>query len=259
MALAFRKLGLQMKAIDKARRDARIAALLEEISDKIKIKYKKSDDDGWGTNFEAGVTTVYWSGCKHPSASLAHELLHLKTQLSGYRRVRVGTSSLDQTKTFGIFIRCIDNELQHHKFYNEFLSLGFRPDQFYMDSDSETEAYLNQEIDQGINNIFRLVTCFFTAIAPGGAMSAIKANEIKEKLFSVENGNHSAKLKSIEEIVKTWSEDKNYDVSIPIKKIMLEIEPNNNLTWFGYASGDTFPEEGFFVDLPFDIRPPDKS
>jgi len=84
-------------------------------------------------------------------------------------------------------------------------------------------------------------------------MSELKRTEIKEKLFSIENGTYSVKLKSIEKIVKKWSQDKNYDVSIPIKKILLEIEPDNNLTWFGYRSGDCFPKEGFFVDQSFEI------
>lgn len=134
-----------MKAIDKARRDPRVSSLLEEVDAKTKLKFSQSKEPGWGSSYADGIYRITYSGCRHPSASLAHELLHVKTQLNGYKRIRIGISSIDQTQSFNRFMECFDNELQHHKFYEEFISLGFEPHQFYMDEDAETESFLSQE------------------------------------------------------------------------------------------------------------------
>jgi hypothetical protein len=88
-----------MNAMDKARGDPRVQNVLRELSGKVKIKYAASKHEGWGSNLQNGQATIWWSGCRHPSASLMHELLHIRLQLRGYRRIRVSVSNIADPET----------------------------------------------------------------------------------------------------------------------------------------------------------------
>lgn len=245
-----------MKAIDKARRDSRISSLLSDISSNTKLKYTKSKNDGWGCNYSNGAFIISYSGCNHPSAALAHELLHVKTQLNGYKRIRIGISSIDQTESFIRFMTCLDNELQHHKFYNEFIMLGFEPHQFYCDSDIETEAYICGEINNGYKKLIDAVICLFSIIAPGGTMPNTTIDVLKQQLFSVNDGVYKGSLQKIEKAVNNWAQSPSFDAVQTVKNILLSMEQTNNLTWFGFDAADKTPSNGFYVDMPFEVNDP---
>jgi hypothetical protein len=245
-----------MKAIDKARKDSRVSSLLEELDAKTKLKFSQSKEPGWGSSYGDGIYRITFSSCRHPSASLAHELLHVKTQLNGYKRIRIGISSIDQTESFNRFMTCLDNELQHHKFYDEFISLGFEPHQFYMDEDTETENHLRQEIDNGYEKLIDSVICLFSIIAPGGAMTSTTIEALKTKLYSVNGGAYKESLQKIEELVASWSRSPSFDAVPTIKWIMLVMAPLQNMTWFGFEATNRPPNQGFFVDMPFEVQEP---
>lgn len=46
------------------------------------------------------------------------------------------------TEDFNILMAALDNELQHHKFYNQFISYGYKDKEFYVDSDKYTEIII---------------------------------------------------------------------------------------------------------------------
>jgi hypothetical protein len=131
----FADYGKAMSSIDKARGDPRIQTTLDDIKAKVKLKFQKSSIDEWSSNLEEGRATIGYNSCRHPSAALAHELLHIDTQLRGYRRMRIALSSIDHTHSFKRLMDCLDNELQHHTFCPKFLKMGFAPGQFYCDSE----------------------------------------------------------------------------------------------------------------------------
>lgn len=241
-----------MSVIDKARNDQRVTILINGLSQQVKIKYKKSKIDSWGSSMENGVATISYCGCRHPSASLAHELLHIDTQLKGYRRIRIGISSVYQTmSSFGNLLTCLDNELPHHKFYSQFLSLGFKPDQFYMDSDIETEKYLRRELSKQYSMLTELIPNYFTVIAPGGSIEESVKKELKNDFLNINEGIYKKQLLKIERLVKSWAASKSYDNIQLMKEIMLTIQKENNLTWFGFNSSDQPPNQGIFVDKEF--------
>lgn len=241
-----------MNVIDKARNDQRVTILINGLSQQLKIKYKKSKIDSWGSSMENGVATISYCGCRHPSASLAHELLHIDTQLKGYKRIRIGISSVYQTmSSFRNLLTCLDNELQHHKFYSQFLSLGFKPDQFYMDSDIETEKYLRRELSKQYSMLTELIPNYFTVIAPGGSIEESVKEELKNDFLNINEGIYKKQLLKIERLVKSWAASKSYDNIQLMKEIMLTIQKENNLTWFGFNSSDQPPNQGIFVDKEF--------
>jgi hypothetical protein len=245
-----------LNLIKKATSDLRIGSLLAEVSSNVKIKYKKIDDSGWSVNLENGTALICYCGCKHPSASLAHELLHLDTQLRGYKRMRISISSIDQTNAFKILIDALDNELQHHKFYKAFIDIGFTPDQFYQDSDAETENHLNEILKQTFESIVHILPHYLTAIAPGGTISNNAREQLKKDFKSINGGQFSGRLDKIERLISIWTAEDSYDAIPTVKEIMLTIQPDNNLTWIGFDASDRPPERGFFIDKVFSVQLP---
>lgn len=153
-----------MNSLDKARTDLRLQLLLKSLETRVKIKYIRSKDSHWASDLQGNVATIWWCGCKHPSASLAHELLHIQLQLNGYRRIRIHISNIAPIKTIQRLFDCIDNEIQHHKIYPEFISMGFTAEQFYCDSDTETEQFLHQELAREFDSVADASIAFFTLI-----------------------------------------------------------------------------------------------
>lgn len=245
-----------LSVIDKARSDKRILTLLSDVSARTKIKYHKTNDGGWGSYMEQNTAHISYSGCKHPSASLAHELLHIDTQLRGYKRIRIFFSSIDQTILIKNLMDALDNELQHHKFYKNFIDLGFAPIQFYQDSDAETEGYLKEILTHSFNSILEVVPQFLTAIAPGGIFSQDARENIKNSFLALNGRQFSSQLIEIERIIVDWASSSSYDAIETIRNILLTIQPDNNLTWIGHNDSDRPPHEGFFVDKPFIAQMP---
>lgn len=245
-----------MAQIDKAKNDSRVTSLLEDIRDKIKLQFIKTSNESWGSNLLGRKAEITHCSCNHPSAALAHELLHLKTQLGGYRRLRIGISSIDQSPLFQRFMTCLDNELQHHKFYNEFISLSFKSPQFYCDSDSDTEKQLQKNLSIGYKSLIALLPDFFTSIAPGGSASPDEKNKLKGQFLDYNDRQYESQLVAIERLVRDWAESDDVNAESTVKKIMLTIEPINNLSWFGYSEQDRPPQDGFFVDQEFEVNEP---
>lgn len=245
-----------MSLINKARSDKRVQELLSSIEKKVKIKYRKEKNGGWTSNMQGDIADIGYSGCRHPSASLAHELLHLDTQIRGYKRMRIFISSIDQTNSFKILMDALDNELQHQKFYNNFISMGFNPDQFYHDSDSDTEAHLKKLLQSDFDKIVDVIPHYLTVISPGGSFSSNTRDELKASFLAINDGIFSDKLTKIEQIIFAWATSSTYDATEVVREIMLTIQPENNLTWIGHNFSDRPPDNGFFVDEAFSVQAP---
>lgn len=244
-----------MNSIDKARTDPRLQSLLKNLATQVKIKYVRSEDDGWASNLEGTVATIWWCGCKHPSASLAHELLHIQLQLNGYRRIRVSVSNIASPETSKRLMDCIDNEIQHHKIYPVFISMGFTPEQFYRDSDAEVEQFLRQAVGSGFTSVADASIVFFSLIAPGGRLTDAAKEDIRNQLNAMDGGKYESTLDGILRAISDWTQSQSSDAREYIKQVLLAIHPIKNLTWYGFASSARPPDgDGVFVDLEFSLR-----
>jgi len=241
-------------AIILARKNPRVNALYERIKNEgLTIRPKQVRGDSWGTEIVAGVAHLQYCGCTYPSAALAHELLHLDTQLKGYKRIRIGFSEFDTTPTFRTFMEALDNELQHHKFFAEFLDMGFTPSQFYCDSDREMEGHLRRVARRNDVRLNELLPDFFSLIAPGGSMSESTKQELLKAFYNVNGGRHACALLEIKRIIEAWGQNGSYDSVPVITEIMLTLKPRPNKTWFGFEKSQRPPNQGFFVDERFTV------
>lgn len=240
-----------MNALKRALSDKRLDELHAHIKDKVNIRYSKVSGSTWSSNMEGQNALIEYSDCSHPSSSLAHELLHLDTQLSGYRRLRIAFSNVGEPQSQNTLLTALDNELQHHKFYNKYLSLGFDAKYFYSDDDADTEQYLRETCKLSYNSLLDLVPQYLTAIAPGGSIPADTQSEIRESFLSVNDELYRESLIKIEGHISEWKQSKSFDVRDVVRKIMLDIQPDDNLTWIGFDQNSRMPESGFYIGREF--------
>jgi len=239
--------------VEKAKSNSNVKSLLHEIQQKVKLKFHRSQVETWGSDMGSDTAYIYYQKCINPAASMAHELLHIATQLRGYRRIRIGVSSYDQTSLFKRFMGCIDNELQHHKFYNKFLEMGFSPNEMYCENPFELERDLKESI-KNTQKFIELIPDFFTLIAPGGSLTDNVKEDLLKEVMLINGGEYQDQLKAIESIVAEWRRSESYDNLPVISEIMLVLQPKPNFTWFGFTTSDCPPNQGFFVDKVFKVE-----
>lgn len=183
-------------------------------------------------------------------------MLHLKLQINGFRQLRNGISSLDQTPDFQTLMECLNNELQHQKFYDEFIGLGFKPNQFYMDSDEFTGQEIKKEIDAGIKSTTRLLVTALSLLAPGGALPDDEVLSLWNELCNSMGGKYKDVLELVKKEIEDWKNSNEISQEKFVKMIFLAIQPQDNLTWFGFSPDAEGDNDGFFVDQEFQVISP---
>jgi hypothetical protein len=243
-----------MSIIDKARADRRIAALLQRVQQRVKLKFEKSSGTDWLSSVEGDRAVIEYAGCAHPSAALAQELLQIDMQLSGYRPIRLGISSVFEIDAMPNFINVLEHELQRHKYYRAFLALGFQTEQFYREADKITSPYLTRVLATPPEKLSDVIPSFLMLIAPGGTMTLDTYQGLYDRFLALNNRTYTKQLLTIEQLFQDWGASDSLDQTLTVKKIMLTIEPKGNFSWFGFKDETGFPDDGFFVDEVFSVR-----
>jgi hypothetical protein len=163
-------------------------------------------------------------------------------------------SNIDAPETNKRLMGAIDNEIQHHKFYADFLRAGFKPHQFYMDSDADTERFLDGEIDGGPHSAASVAIIFLSLVAPGGSLTDSAKSRLRGRLDTLESSAYRAMLGNIQRILDDWTASPEADATAHIKNLLLAIRPTDNRTWYGFHATDRPPDTGIFVDQKFAIE-----
>lgn len=238
-----------MSILDDALRDQRAKDLLDELSREIRFEFLSSSDSSWGSNMESpGRAVIYAAPTTAPAESMAHELLHIRTQLLGYRRLRIDASRTLPLDFRGHLISALDNELQHHRMFPEYRRRGFSSTRFYRDDDTNTEAALRSEL--ATNDSFRdLLVPFLSLIAPGGQLRESAKRKLRAQFFGKPFGDG---FQRVEAILQSWARQHHLDAEAAVREIYLLVDPQQ-LTWLGYGTEADFPGNGFFVGRPFSL------
>lgn len=217
------------------------------------ITYGDSDDDSWGSNkTTAGI--ILTAADEHLDSCLAHELLHLWLQSRGYRRIRVGVSSFDDTGWFGQFITALDNELQHHKMFPRYVAMGLNPIWFYGSSDQHTADHLEAVLGNPGRGIKSMVLGYLTCIAPGGHLAAEQVAQFTQRFHEDRDGEYQDRLAAIDTAFAAWRNAWHTLNAEPFIRQIIQAVENPTTTWFGYGTASGFPENGFFVGQPFQME-----
>lgn len=225
--------------------------LYSRVRKTYKVNLKKSDYSYWGSHIVKDAVIISHSKTKHPITAFTHELLHIDTQLKGYRRIGGGVSLNKVThQHLKRLCDCIDNEFQHQKMYKEFASYGFAATEFYADSDASLDGYLEQVLRTANLPLQVLVVDFLSLIAPGGSINEERKKHLLGLFYNYDGKKYNNELDTIKTVVEEWAECDHYDAEDYIKRFFVAI--NAGATWITYRDNDLdFPDSGYFTDGSF--------
>jgi len=131
--------------------DDRNRALYKWVSRRAPILLGRSKEGNWEGSLRLtdrmGIVAAVES--RHPCASFAHKLLHIKLQLNGLIKPKVvfverlhlsGTTKSHLER----LVNAMCDDLAHHRLYGEFLGLGFLPNEFMLEEDSYVTDHLTK-------------------------------------------------------------------------------------------------------------------
>lgn len=236
-----------MDFLKTAKKNSELLALYNQINAWRTIVPEKSESTGpeWGSYVDdGGNAVVVYAKAKNKQYSLAHELLHFHTQMSGYRRMKSCTTTLDPTKLKRL-VDCLDNELQHHRMFEKFQELGYPAKDFYNEDDYGTADYL----DGALNNydepdLLTVIPDYMTLIAPGGTLTRREKNTFSARFRSIATSAQVFDI--IDEAINEWKSLDSFNQEQTVSKI-LSVIPGDHSSWIGFDDGRGFPNTGFFV------------
>jgi hypothetical protein len=229
--------------------------LFEKVNKVYPVTLSDSNDDTWSSNIVDNKSIITYCDTKYPESCFTHELLHIDTQIRGYKRLKVGISAFDQTDYFKTLMSALDNELQHHKMFTEYEELGYPKEQFYIDTDTQTENYLRTYLSKKVITFKPTFLRYLTLIAPRGTITGKVKKELKNKFKQLDKDKFKDYFNHIDEQFDKWGKDTSFDAEPYLKEIFIVIS-GGEFTWFGYGKSEDFPKNGFFVDKVFDIKQP---
>lgn len=229
--------------------------LFEVLSQRTLVRFPKSSDSGWACSTSNGITEIWYSECNTPTEALAHELLHTDLKVGGYRQYSFHIAKAPYTHRVVInsLLTMLDNELQHQRMDRRFVELGFSLAHFYEDADVNAFKKVRREAEKikGKVSIVEFLRLYITLLAPGGPQSDSERSQAKVFLLNRATPLVRQKIKAIEEVFVDWRSSETLDAG-PFLKRILEIIELGCSYWVG--SDENFPDSGFFVGEPFELR-----
>ena len=226
--------------------------LYDEVSSITSITFTESNDgNGWTSITQNGQTRIGISPTRTPGSALAHELLHAKLKLAGYRQISVFVSKPEYRLMLKSHLEALDNELQHHKMFEQYVALGLPGKNFYCDSDTNTFKKIRRELDRSKkDDAFDLfLPLFLSMIAQGGAETETEREQLRryfETRCSFPGWN---KLLQVEAAFADWRKSSNLDPAETIRRV-LSLSDVIERAWIG-TNRNEFPTSGLFVGMPF--------
>ena len=230
-------------------------SLFNYVKNNIKLTFEEVDPPEWGCILDGKTGIIRYSNSEHPEEAFVHELLHLKLQIDGYIRPYYAVLPKKSQRNFHLktLIFAIDNELQHHKIYQEYLSMGYSEKYFYNDKDLD-DIHKTLDIDndnmlQKYGTAIDAMIYYITTLSPGIEKIGIDINSIKEKFKNLPIENIRLILDNLENCFNEWKSQESLDCRNIIKQIFSILPELNCCICFGL---DSVTDNDFFIGPEFD-------
>lgn len=239
--------------ISEAALDNRLAPIMKEVEGRYQLKFRIIDELEWSSSVDGDTAEIGMAETQRHLQSFAHELLHLRLSARGYRHI-LGAGSHDPVKRDIIraLLGALDNELQHHRFFPEFVDAGFDGQDFYAENDDDIHSELKGEIEtlhEG-SPAWQALFSYFTLIAPGGRWPDGKLEELVALLRLKLSPDTWSKLVQVETIFAHWRQQADLD---PTETIVSIFETLGGFEGTYLAENvEKFPEGSF---IPRDMTP----
>lgn len=186
----------------------------------------------WASRINENRAQIYYVESSDSISCFTHELLHVKYY-------HLGLKYLGHTaeKNFDKFIEFLFNQLSHHRFFDEFIQLGFEPHLFlYQELEKRAMFEIEDKIIELENqyrlaekiNSFELLSTYFTLKSPHDRSE--KAINFISRLKAIGKDHY---FSTIDSILDDWKNGQTFDASLPIAKLLkvydfLEVGIYNN-------------------------------
>lgn len=238
-----------------ARANPKVDQLYQAVHARSPITVNPSDSKLWSSMTNTNGTHIGVAETAHASEALAHELLHAEFKLDGYRPYLGHYSCLPkiQSEILMQTLMALCNELQHHRFFSKFTSLGLDPKHFYSDADKNSYSIVRREVNKLNSNSNReqFLLNFLTVIAKGGMGKEKERMQLHNFIKFKAGPTTWSVLEAIEATINQWTESLTFDVGPTIVEILRHLGGYNK-TWI--ARSKEFPEDGIFVDSSFTLK-----
>jgi len=235
------------------------ADIIQRVQDSsCEITLQQSTDTCWTSqvirNNDGNInrSIIGYRASEYSQACFTHELLHVDTQIKGYKKPKYGISGYIQGQSFRTLLDALDNELQHHKMHKLF---KFPAEQFYIDSDINTQNKLELFLKRPVKEFNETFLQYLTLIAPLGHINTIDKNLLKEEFRKINGRSYADFFVHLDNVFENWTNSTSYDISEPMKQIFFAL-PSGDMSFFGFGESSEFPNNGFFVDKEFQLQQP---
>ncbi|MCJ9673044.1 MULTISPECIES: hypothetical protein [unclassified Neorhizobium] len=203
------KLGIAEKWHREAKTDPRLKPIIEEVEKAYKVRIAVTSDPEWASAPDKKTAEIEVSDTLRPLPSFAHEYLHLRLSARGYRHILASINfNLSKNAAIGRLLSALDNELQHHRMFDDFVKAGFDGVDFYAESDGGAHIAVKKQIEALTfqSDPADALPSFLSVIAPGGRWPDDEREALRQLIEKTCPAATWSKLLKIEGIIDRWKQ-----------------------------------------------------
>jgi hypothetical protein len=204
-----------------------------------------TSDKLWFSRVGSDKAIIGMADTKRPLPCFAHEILHVCLSARGYKHiVEAGNTDPIKLKLLQALLSALDNELQHHRMFEEFVAAGFQATEFFHDGDAAGHADVLTDIEaltKNYESAFALLP-FLTLIAPGGDWPDGVRESLTQALEDKVSEDTWDRLQDIKGIIGSWKLQQDLDATNTVAAI-IETLGDFDFTYVGEPN--SYPDGAF--------------
>ena len=215
--------------------------------------------EAWTSRIDGVQAIIKYVEIEHPMAALAHELLHLDTQIKGFRPLVTAYSLSKGTQWYiPTLIKVLNATLMHHKMADPFLAFGYPPALFQQEEADFPLTYLQSELLQSDHHLIHLGVLYLTFLEPLNGISAEDKSLLQKSFMEYAGGIYANNFHKMADVLDQWGKADTYEAEGYFKDLLLAMGVSE--TWFSYLPDlpsrleEDFPKAGFFVGEGFTLE-----
>jgi len=212
----------------------------------------------WSSSIEKDAVVIKYGSTAFPQASFAHELLHIKMIINGFKPVFSGISLHPKTQQFlPTIIKYLNRNFQDHKTAAPFLLMGYPPKQLYDQEEYPLADFLLEELEKEGHSPLYIALLYLDFITPLAGISEDQEDALQITFDKYEGGKYRQSFLQIDKIINNWTKDTAYNAEAYFIDFLSTIGIKD--TWLSYEKNAPdnmeyhFPKSGFFIGSGFTI------
>ncbi|SMD16430.1 hypothetical protein [Rhizobium sp. RU36D] len=203
--------------------DPRLTGWIEEAEAAYKLHIVRSEDREWSAKVGNGNALISMAVTERPLPSFAHEILHVCLSARGYKHiVEIANEDEHKRDVLQAIAGSLDNELQHHRMFDEFVASGFDGGEFYHDGDDVSHNEVRQAVRELTPDQHPTAAFFpwLTLLAPGGSWPDDEREDLTQLLQANVSMDTWDKLQAIKDLIERWKQQASLDPTDTVAAII---------------------------------------